>query len=230
MSREALLARTFVDLADTLVDDFDVVEVLTRVVDGCVEVLDVASAGIMLVGPDGDLRVMSSSSVAMRALELFEVQAHEGPCLDCFTTGEPVLHQDLATAGARWPEFAAEALEKGFRSVQALPMRLRGTVLGALNLFHTDPREMPEQDVVVAQALADIATIAILQHAAAFESHALNEQLQQALNSRIIIEQAKGVVAERTGLGMDEAFAQLRHDARSRNLRLVDVARAVIEA
>jgi GAF domain-containing protein len=229
MPREAVLARTFVELADTLVTDFDVVDVLTKLADRCVEVLDVASAGIVLVDPDGDLRVMASSSAAMRALELFEVQTREGPCLDCFRGGEPVLQEDLATATDRWPRFAAEAQRAGFRSVQALPMRLRGTVLGALNLFHLDAHEMSEEDVAVAQALADIATIAILQHTAVIESNAVNEQLQRALNSRIIIEQAKGIVAERRGLNMDEAFSALRDDARSHNRRLVEVAREVID-
>ena len=169
MSREALLARTLVELADTLVDDFDVVELLTRLADRCVDVLDVAAAGLMLVAPDGDLRVMASSSEAMRLLELFELQAHEGPCLDCYRTGQPVVNQDLATVNGRWPRFAAEALAAGFHSVHALPLRLRGTVIGALNLFHIEPGEMRPADVDAAQALADVATIAILQHRATLE-------------------------------------------------------------
>src|SRR2546427_10523205 len=136
MPREALLARTFVELADTLVDDFDVVELLSRLTDRCVEVLDVSAAGIMLVTPEGDLRVMASSSEAMRVLELFELQSQEGPCLDCYRSGEPVLNQDLATVDGRWRRFAPEALRAGFHSAHALPMRLRGTILGSLNLFN----------------------------------------------------------------------------------------------
>ena len=217
------------ELADTLVDDFDVVELLTLLADRCVEVLDVAAAGLMLVAPDGDLRVVASSSEAMRVLELFELQSQEGPCLDCYRTGEPVVNQDLATVNGRWPRFAAEALEAGFRSVHALPMRLRGTVIGALNLFHVEPGEMRQADVDAAQALADVATIAILQHRAALEAKLVNEQLNHALNSRIVIEQAKGMVAERAGLDMDQAFTALRNHARNHNLRLVDVAHDVID-
>jgi len=227
--REALLARTLVELADTLVADFDVVELLTRLADRCVEVLGVGAAGLMLAGPDGELRVMASSSEAMRVLELFELQAKEGPCLDCYRSGVPVMQADLATPTSRWPRFAAETLAAGFRSVQALPMRLRGTVIGALNLFQLDSGEMPKADVDSAQALADVATIAILQHRASLEAQVLSQQLRHALNSRIVIEQAKGIVAERAALDMERAFTALRSYARNHNLRLVDVAGAVID-
>ena len=192
MARQTLFVRTLVELADTLVADFDVVELLTRLADRCVDVLDVGAAGLMLAGPDGDLRVMASSSEAMRVLELFELQAKEGPCLDCYRSGKPVVNQDLATVNGRWPRFAPEALAAGFRSVHALPMRLRGTVIGALNLFHVEAGEMQSADVEAAQALADVATIAILQHRATLEAQVVNQQLQNALNSRIVIEQAKG--------------------------------------
>jgi transcriptional regulator with GAF, ATPase, and Fis domain len=228
MDREAILARTMVELADTLVDEFDVVELLTLVADRCVEVLAVGAAGIMLVAPEGDLRVMASSSDTMRLLELFELQSQEGPCLDCFRSGRPVAHPDLAGAGGPWPRFSAEALAAGFLSVQALPMRLRGTVIGALNLFQTVPGTLQENDLVAAQALADIATIAVLQQGAAVEAQRIHEQLSHALNSRVLIEQAKGVVAEREHLDMQQSFARLRAHARSHNLRLVDVATGVI--
>jgi GAF domain-containing protein len=161
MTREAKFARTLVELADTLVTAFDVVELLTALADRCVDVLDVGAAGIMLVAPDGNLRVMASSSEAMRLLELFELHAQEGPCLDCYRTGNQA---DLATINGRWPRFAAEALAAGFHSAHALPMRLRGSVIGALNLFHLEPGEMRQTDIERAQALADVATIAILQH------------------------------------------------------------------
>lgn len=229
MPREAALARAFVDLADTLVDDFDLVELLTLLTDRCVDVLDVAAAGVMLVSPGGDLRVMASSSETMRVLELFELQSQEGPCLDCYRLHAPVVNQDLAVVNGRWPRFAPEALAAGFHSVHALPMRLRGTIVGALNLFHITPGEMRPADVEAAQALADVATIAVLQHRAALEAQRINEQLQHALNSRIVIEQAKGVVAEREGLDMPEAFAALRAYARGNNLLLVDVANDVID-
>jgi len=171
---------------------------------------------------------MASSSDAMRVLELFEIQAQEGPCLDCYRTGGPVADEDLRVHADRWPRFAAEALAAGFRSVHALPMRLRGTVIGALNLFGVEPGAMREADVDAAQAFADVATIAILQHRAATEAFALNEQLSRALNTRIVIEQAKGMIAERQGLDMEQAFATLRNHARNHNLRLADVATDVI--
>ena len=228
MTREAKFARAIVELADTLVVDFDVVELLTVLADSCVEVLDVGAAGLMLVAPDGNLRVMASSSEAMRLLELFELQAQEGPCLDCYRTGRPVVNQDLEANG-RWPRFSSEALAAGFHSVHALPMRLRGTTLGALNLFHVEPGEMRQSDIDSAQALADVATIAILQHRAALEAQVLNEQLHHALNSRIVIEQAKGIIAERQHLNMEQAFSTLRTHARNHNRPLVEVAEAVIE-
>lgn len=228
MPRENMLARTLVGLADTLVADFDVVELLTLLADSCVDVLDVGAAGLMLAAPDGNLRVMASSSEAMRVLELFEIQAQDGPCLDCFRTGKPVINQDLVAARDRWPRFTTEALAAGFHSVHALPMRLRGRVIGALNLFHPEPGAMRQADVDAAQAFADVATIAILQHRAAAEAHALNEQLNGALNTRIVIEQAKGVVAERQGVDMERSFATLRNHARNHNRRLADVATDVI--
>lgn len=228
MTREAMLARTLVELADTLVDDFDVVDLLTRLADRCVEVLDVQAAGIMLAGPDGQLRVMASSSEAMRVLELFEIQAQEGPCLDSHRTGLLVVNQDLTGVNGRWPRFAVEALAAGFQSVHALPMRLRGSVVGALNLFRVGPGEMGTADIEVAQAFADVATIAILQHRAAQEAQVINEQLTHALNSRVVIEQAKGMIAERLDLDMEASFGMLRTHARNHNLRLVDVAEAVI--
>lgn len=228
MTRETLLARALVELADTLVAEFDVVELLTRLADRCVEVLGGGAAGIMLAAPSGDLRVMASSSGAMRMLELFELQAQEGPCLDCFRTGQPVASHDLASTDTPWPRFAPEAYAAGFRSVQALPMRLRGTVIGALNLFHVEPAEVREADVEAGQAMADIATIAILQHRAALEAQLVNEQLNHALNTRIVIEQAKGMVAERASLDMEQAFSRLRNHARNHNLRLGDVAQQVI--
>jgi GAF domain-containing protein len=218
-----------VELADHLVDQFDVVELLTLLTDRCVEVLGVAAAGLMLVAPEGDLRVVASSSEEMRLVELFELQSHEGPCLDCYRTGKPVLNQNLARDYGRWPRFGPVALEAGFRSVHAVPMRLRGVTIGALNLFRDHEGLLEEADVIAAQALADVATIAILQHRAAVQAHIVADQLNHALNSRIMIEQAKGVLAERTHLDMKAAFTWLRNHARNHNLLLVDVAQSVID-
>lgn len=229
MSRETMLAQTMVQLADSLVEDFDVVDLLTFLVDRCVEVLDVTTAGLILV-VDGDLRLMASSSEAMKTLEIFELQADEGPCLDCYRAGSPIVNLDLASAEARqrWPRFCPEALEAGFRSAHAVPMRLRGANVGALNMFRNGAGGLAADDVVAAQAFADIATIAILQNRAAVQAQILTEQLNRALTSRIVIEQAKGVLAERSSVEMEEAFARLRRYARNNNRRLVEIAEAVI--
>lgn len=228
MTREIVLARTMVELADTLVDDFDIVDVLTTLVDRCVEVLDIAAAGIMLASPDGELRVLASSSDVMRVVELFEVQAREGPCLDCYRTGQPVVNQDLAGVNRRWPRFSVVALAAGFRAADSVPMRLRSQVIGALNLFRDEPGSLSDDDVDIAQALADLATISILQHRTVTESHALADQLGHALSSRIVIEQAKGMIAEHARLDMRAAFERLRHHARNHNLRLHDLATDIV--
>src|SRR5580700_8847919 len=147
-TREALLARTFVDLVDTLVDDFDVVDLLTLVADRCLDVLDIAAAGLMLVAPEGDLRVVAFSSEAVRVVELFELQAEEGPCLDAYRTGLSIVNQNLAKPDGRWPNFAPVAVEAGFRSVHAIPMRLRGAIIGALNLFRSEVGDLGEFDLI----------------------------------------------------------------------------------
>ena len=229
MSRESVLARTMVELADSLVDDFDVVDLLTTLVDRCVEVLDVAAAGIMLATPPGELQLITASSEAMRVVELFELQTAEGPCLDSFRSRQPVVNQDLAEAGDRWPRFAPVAVGQGFRGADAIPMRLRGEIIGALNLFRTEIGSLNDDDVTVAQALADIATIAIIQNRGTIAKQDLNTQLETALTSRIVIEQAKGMLAERSQIPADEAFTQLRAYARNHNRRLADVARSTID-
>jgi GAF domain-containing protein len=228
MSREAMLAKTMVELADTLVADFDVVDLLTLLTDRCVEVFDVGAAGLVLAAPQEGLQVVAASSEATRVLGLFELQSDEGPCVDCYRSGQPVANHDLTTANNRWPRFAAEALAAGFRSVHALPLRLRGFVIGALNLLHIEPGNLQRADVDAAQALADVATIAIIQHRSALDAQVVTAQLNHALNSRVVIEQAKGILAERKSLDMDQAFARLRRHARSHNLRLADVARELI--
>jgi len=227
-TREGLLAQTFVELVDTLVDDFDIVDLLTLVTDRCVQVLDVSAAGLMLVAPEGDLRVVAFSSEAVRIVELFELQAEEGPCLDAYRSGRSIVNVDLTVGDSRWSHFVPVALDAGFRSVHAFPMRLRGDIIGALNLFRSEVGDLDDLDILAAQALADVATIAILHHRAASEAQLVNEQLTHALNSRIVIEQAKGMLAERSRLSMEEAFSRLRKYARDHNLRLVDVALGIV--
>ena len=225
--RAELLARTFVDVADTLVADFDLVDFLTLLTARTVELFELAEAGLLLSDPSGGVNVAASSSHRMELLELFEIQHDEGPCLDSFRTGELVRAPDLTTVVERWPRFAPEAISRGYRSVYAVPMRLRTQVIGSLNLLRSETGELDPSDLVAAQALADVATIGILQQRAASQQRVLAEQLQYALDSRVTIEQAKGVIAEHAGLDMDAAFSALRQYARNRNQRLVDVAHAV---
>lgn len=229
MIREALLAQTLVELADTLIDDFDVVDLLTLLSDRCVEILDVTAVGVMIAAPEGTLQLMASSSEEARLVEVFEIQSQEGPGPDAYRTGQPSLNQNLTIDNGPWPQFASVALEAGFKSVDALPMRLRGDTIGALNLFRTDEGQLNEADLAAAQAMAAIATIAILQHSATTQSHTVIDQLNHALQSRVVIEQAKGIIAERAGLDMVQAFSWLRTYARSHNFRLFDVARSAID-
>jgi transcriptional regulator with GAF, ATPase, and Fis domain len=224
-----LLSETFVELTDTMVADFDVIDFLHVLTDRSVQLLDVSAAGLLLADPRGELRVVAASSEAARLLELFQLQNHQGPCLDCYRAGQPITAADLAAAEQRWPRFAAAARQAGFAAVQALPMRLREQVIGALNLFRADAGAFAPEDVRVGQALADVATISLLHERNVRRSDILNEQLQTALNSRVVIEQAKGKLAERLGLEMDQAFSLLREYARARNLRLSDLAQAFID-
>ena len=224
-----LLSETFVELTDTMVAGFDVIDFLHVLTDRSVRLLDVSAAGLLLADPRGELRVVAASSEAARLLELFQLQNDQGPCLECFRTGRPVAAADLATAAVRWPRFAPAARRAGFGAVQALPMRLREQVIGALNLFRADAGALAPADIRVGQALADVATISLLHERSMRYSDTLNEQLQAALNSRVVIEQAKGKLAERLGVDMDQAFTLLRAQARTGNHQLSDLARAFIE-
>lgn len=222
------LTEVFVEMADTLVDDFDVIDFMYSLTERCVELLGVTAAGIMLTDERDSLQVVAASTERTRLLELFQLQTEQGPCLDCFRSGEPVSVTDLRSVD-RWPHFTAAAEEVGFASVHALPMRLRTEVIGALNLFHTEPGALDEDKYRIGKALADIATIGLLQQRAIQHRDSLTEQLQTALNSRILIEQAKGTLSERLGMEVSEAFTLLRSEARSRNRRLSEFAKAVLD-
>jgi GAF domain-containing protein len=224
-----LLTDTFVELTDTLVAGFDVIEFLHMLTDRSVRLLDVDAAGLLLADPRGELRVVAASSEAARLIELFQLQNAQGPCLDCYRTGQSVHATDLTAETERWPRFALAAQQSGFAAVQALPMRLRDHVIGALNLFRTSPGPFDIADMRVGQALADVATISLLHERGMRRSETLNEQLQTALNSRVVIEQAKGKLAERLGVDMDQAFSLLRDFARARNRRLSELAQAFVE-
>jgi GAF domain-containing protein len=223
------LARVFVELADTLVDEFDQVDFLQMLVDRLVELLGADAAGLMLADQRGSLQLMASSVEEARDLEVFELQMREGPCVDCFATGQAVVNVDLADAYERWPVFTPAAVEAGFRASHALPLRLRRQVLGAMNLFTEEPRRLDDEHIAIGQAMADVATIGLLHERNLREQTVLSEQLQSALHSRVLIEQAKGVLAARTGVGVAEAFAMMRSHARRHGLPLTAVAAAVID-
>jgi GAF domain-containing protein len=226
--RAGLLAEAFVMLADTLVDDFDVVDLLHSLATTCVDLLGATDAGILLDDQRGNLAVVASSSEESRLLEVLQLQSDQGPCMDCVRTGKGVVCVDLAGQAARWPLFVPAALAAGITSVVALPLRLRSVTIGALNIFHDVEATMTPDDQRLAQALADVATIGILQQRSAHRTARLAEQLQHALNSRVVIEQAKGVLAERRGVNMDAAFDELRRNARNTNSKLADYARVVV--
>ena len=224
--RERALAEACVTLADTLVADYDVIDVLHQLTIECVELLPVDAAGLLLSDQRGTLQMAAASTERARVVELFQLQSDEGPCLDCFRTSRPIAAPDLRGM-TEWPRFIAHTLDTGFRSVHAVPMRLRTETIGALNLFGIQPRALGPDELRIAQALADVATIGILQGRAIRRRDVLAEQLQVALNSRVIIEQAKGVLAERGQLEMERAFEVLRRYARSTQQRLSDVALGV---
>ncbi|GIJ75130.1 GAF and ANTAR domain-containing protein [Virgisporangium ochraceum] len=222
------LTDVFVEMADTLTADFDLIEFLHTLTERCVEFLDIAAAGLLLTDGQGTLRLMAASSERSRLLELFQLQADQGPCLDCFRTGQPVSVADLAGDG-RWPRFTVAAGEAGFAAVHAIPMRLRVEVIGALNFFDVQPGPLDPEKLRIGQALADVATIGLIQQRVIRDRDVLTEQLQTALNSRVLIEQAKGVLAERLGLDVADAFTVLRATARNGNRNLSDLARGLVE-
>jgi transcriptional regulator with GAF, ATPase, and Fis domain len=229
MTREQQLARVFVELADTLVADFDIIEFLHLLTERCVELLSVDAAGILLTDGHDRLQLVAASTRQTEELELFQLQSEQGPCLDCFATGEPVSCADLSSEPQRWPTFTAAAAQAGFVAVHALPMRLRDHVIGALNLFGAAATDLDADTTDLCRAFADVASIGILSERAAREHELLSAQLQSALNTRVIIEQAKGLLAERRSLSMDAAFVAMRGFARSNNRKLADVALAVID-
>ena len=223
------LATIFVEVADTLVDEFDLIDFLHMLTDRAASLVDAAAVGIVLADPRGRLEFMAGSNENAKILELFQLQNREGPCLEAFRTARPVINVDLGAAGGRWPKFAPRATALGFHAVHAFPLRLRQQVIGAMNVFGaTKGGDFEDTDVTVMQALADVASIALVQERVIRRGEVLTEQLQTALDSRVVIEQAKGAVAQARGVSVDEAFASIRGYARSHNRRLTDVARTIV--
>lgn len=222
------LTDVFVEVADTLVADFDLVDFLHNLTERAATICDALAAGILIADQHGDLQYMAASNEQAQLVELFQIQSSEGPCYDCFHTRQQVINSDLSAATDRWPAFAPRAIQAGFSSVHAIPMRLRNEIIGTLNIFGSDTGHFDEADVRIVQALADVATIAILQERSVQRAETLTEQLQGALNSRVTIEQAKGALSKLRNVDTDKAFNLLRDHARSHEQRLVDVAIAVL--
>lgn len=228
-SREREIIHAFVEMSNELVDDYDVVDVLTQLTGHCAHLLDVSSAGLLLADGQGVLHLAASSSERIHHLEIFQLQRAEGPCLDCFHDGQQVLVPDLEEQEQRWPQFSRAARDVGFRSVHALPMRLTGNVLGALGLFGDVPGTLDTDDLALAQALLHVASVAIVNDRSATDRATVNSQLQRALTSRIVVEQAKGVIAHANGLRMEDAFAVLRRYARDHGTKLSVTASQVVD-
>ena len=223
------VAEVFVEVSDTLVDDFELMDFLHMLTLRTAELAGASVVGVVLADPHGHLHFMAASQEDAKLLELFQLQNDEGPCLDAFRTATPVVNTDLRDADTRWPQFASHAITAGFRCVHAFPLRLRSQALGALNVFGADDgKRLHDADISVIQALADVATIALIQERAVTRSGVLTEQLQGALNSRVIIEQAKGAIAQAHGIGVDDAFTMIRAYARSTNRRIGDVAHGIV--
>ncbi|WP_104168212.1 GAF and ANTAR domain-containing protein [Arthrobacter sp. SX1312] len=227
-TRASRVSAAFVRIADTLVDEYDVLDLLHTLVDECVGLLDATAAGLMLAGPDGVLQVLASTSEESRLIEVLQQETGAGPCVECYVTGVPITIRDIAGTGDRWPKFKDAAATQGFQSVHAFPLRVRGKTIGAMNLFRIETGELSEEDVAIGQALADVSTISILQERSIRESAIVNDQLQRALNSRILVEQAKGVISEISNVSTNEAFERLRTYARSHRTSLTDTAEAVL--
>ncbi|MFB2555324.1 GAF and ANTAR domain-containing protein [Herbiconiux liangxiaofengii] len=229
-TREAQLAETFIELADTLVADYDIVDLLHTLVERSVLILEAADAGILVPNGHGSLEVVASTSERSHLISLLQLNAQEGPCVDAFTSGKVVSVENIAATYARWPTFATDAASLGYQSMYAIPMRLRDETIGSLNLFSDHAGPIDPKDAAAGRALADVATIGILHERALRDSDTAREQLQRALDSRVVIEQAKGVLAQSDDIDMDEAFTRLRDRARHSGRRLSDVARGVVEA
>lgn len=226
-SRETFISSAFVAIADTLTTDFDIVDMLHTLVEQCTLILDTSQGGLMLVDGRGELQLMTSTSQGADFVEVMQLNSAAGPCIECFTTGTAVSVPNINDTGDKWPDFTSGALQRGFLSAHATPMRLRGHVIGTMNLFSTKRGALSERDASLAQALTDVATIGILQQRVITETNMLAEQLHRALDSRVLIEQAKGMVAHSLNVSMDDAFTALRNYSRERSVSLRSVAEGI---
>lgn len=229
MNRETMLARTFVDLAATLVREFDTIDLLHMLTERSASLLDADAASLILADQRGELQVLASTSPQAQMLDVFQVHTSEGPCYDCYVSGRPLVNVDLAEAGERWPSFHRVTTDAGYRSTHSLPLRLHDQVIGALNFFCIHESELGDDDVELAQALSDVATVGLLQERMTRRHELLSEQLQSALNSRVLMEQAKGMLSERATIDVEEAFALMREHSKRTERSLAHVANDVID-
>jgi GAF domain-containing protein len=227
-TRAERVSGAFVKLTDTLVADYDILDLLHTLVEEAVGLLDITAAGLVLADPSGELQVLASTSEESRLVEVLQLRAGEGPCVECYATGTAVTVDDIRALDS-WPAFKAEALSLGFRSVHSVPMRIHGRTIGAMGLFGSTPGSLTAEDAAIGQALADVATLSLMQERAIREAAVVNEQLQRALNSRVLIEQAKGVIAHTSGVDMEEAFRLLRNHARAHNEALHETASRIAD-
>jgi GAF domain-containing protein len=229
LSREAQLSSLLVRLADTLSEDIDLVELMTVLAEGTVSILAVDEAGVVLADPRGSLRVVASSSERMRDLELYEMQNQDGPCLECFSRGEAVLNVHLdANGDDRWPHFGPRARQVGYRVVHAFPIRHRATTIGMVNAFATGGADLTPDEIQVGEAMAQMAAIGLLHQRAVLDRQTVIEQLEHALDARVTVEQAKGVLSERLGTSLLDAYGLLRNYARRNATPVTSVAAAVL--
>lgn len=228
-TREHQLVDAFVSLTDSLVSDYDVVELLQTLVDNAAELFDAQAAGILLVNPQQELEVVASTSERSSFIGLMQLRAGEGPCVEAFATGETVSVEDPEEMQRRWPLFAATSAQQGYASVHSIPLRLRDSTLGSMNLFRETTGALNTTDAVAARALTDVATISILQQRTTEHAVLVQQQLQHALDSRIAIEQAKGFLAHTHQIDPDAAFDMLRSYARSQQARIAETARHVVD-
>jgi GAF domain-containing protein len=221
------VAEVCVELSDTLVPHFTPLDHLSTLCERCVELLDITAAATVLSDRPDDRFVVAVAPERSRLREVLAVAATEGPGTDLGGTGQCVLSDAFQDEVDRWRAFGRAATAAGFESAHALPLRCRAEVVGMLALLHEHPHRVSDADHHLGQLLADTATIGLLQHRAVSTAEGVQAQLQCALTSRVLIEQAKGVLAQQGHVDVDDAFHVMRRYARAHNLRLVDVARTV---
>lgn len=228
LTNPSRLSDLFVAAADTLVGGFDLVDFLHGVATGAAKITGSSAIGLLLAERDGGLRVIAASSEDPELLGLFSIQRAEGPCLDAHRAGAELPDIDLRATHDPWPDFTSQATALGFTGTHCFPLRLRGKTVGAMHAFQDDGHHLSADERRSGRALADLAAISLVQERATRRPGELTEQVLFALNSRIVIEQAKGTVALNLDVGVAEAFELLRVRAAQHRMPLTELARAVV--